>query len=87
MKQFLKLAALNLALVEAQRKHSAAQVTKNSFDIENAKCSLDARQEELDNHLSSKRMENEFNKYESRKDEVKVALIEAGYDTAVMDFF
>lgn len=87
MKQILKLAELNWALTLANRAEIAARATKDDEAIDEAKLKVESAQIALDKQLESKRMESEINKYESRKDEVRAALVAAGYDTAVMDFF
>ena len=87
MKQILKLAELNMALVMANRAEIEARKTKDEDAIEAAKSSVETAQARLDDHLNGKRLANEFDKYENKKDEVRAALIAAGHDTAVMDFF
>lgn len=87
MKQIIKLAELNMTLTLANREEITARAKKDEDAIESAKSKVLMAQESLDNHLNGKRLANEFDKYESRKDEVRAALVAAGYDTAVMDFF
>lgn len=87
MKQIIKLAELNVALTMANREETAARATKDEEAIELAKLNVEMAQDALDKQLSSKKMESEFAKYESKLDEVEEALIAAGFDTAVLDFF
>lgn len=94
MKQIIKLAELNAALTMSQRALIVAErsVPFKSFDeqYEATWQQADAvklAESNLKSHLASKRLENEFSKYQERKDEVRAALIAVGYDTAVMDFF
>jgi hypothetical protein len=87
MKQVIKLAELNMALVNANRAESAARATKDEEAIELAKLSVEMAQDALDKQLNSKKMEAEFAKYESNLDKVSEALEAAGFDSAVLDFF
>ena len=87
MKQIIKLAELNMALVMANRAETAARATKNDEAIQLAKLNVEMAQDALDKQLESKKMDKEFVKYESKHDEVEDALGAAGFDTAVLDFF
>jgi hypothetical protein len=87
MKQIIKLAELNWTLTLANRAEISARATKDEDAIESAKSKVVIAQENLDKQLNCKRMESALNKYEGREDEVAEALKEAGFDTAVMDFF
>lgn len=87
MKQIIKLAELNMALVMANRAETAARATKNDEAIQLAKLNVEMAQDALDKQLESKKMDKEFAKYESKHDEVEDALRAAGFDTAVLDFF
>jgi len=84
MKQLLKLAELNMTLVRAQREVIAA---KDEDSLDSAKSKVESAQDAVDAHLKGKRLENEFNKYQERKDEVRTALVAAGHDTAIMDYW
>lgn len=87
MKQIIKLAELNMALVFANRQEIAATNAKDKAAIELAKDKILMAQEAFDKHLNSKRLDNEITKYMNRQDEVAEALKAAGYDTAILDFF
>ncbi len=87
MKQVIKLAELNMALVMANRAESAARASKDEEAIDLAKLNVEMAQDALDKQLNSKKMESEFAKYESNLAKVSEALAAAGFDDAVLDFF